>query len=88
MTGMEIEARRRQWMAAVNGGSLDGDADLVAEDVVWLPPAGPPLTGRKAFRAWLEPFFARFQYQFSVEPSEVRVFDGWCAEVGRFRSVL
>lgn len=83
-----VADRRGEWMAAVNQGALDDYADLVTEDLVWLPPAGEPLTGRQAFRAWLEPFFARFDYLFSVEPVQVRAFDGWCAEAGRFRSVL
>lgn len=84
----ELDERRREWIAIVNNGSLDDYADLVAEDVVWLPPAGAALTSRKAFRQWLEPFFTRYDYEFSAQPSEVRVFDGWCAEVGRFRAVL
>lgn len=83
-----VDERRREWMAVVNKGDLEDYADLVADDVVWLPPTGEPLTSRHAFRAWLEPFFTRYDYEFSVEPVEVRAFDGWCAEVGRFRSVL
>lgn len=83
-----IDKRRREWIAVVNRGMLEDYADLVAEDVVWLPPAGAPLTSRQAFREWLRPFFAQYDYEFSVEALEVRVFDGWCAEVGRFRSVL
>lgn len=83
-----VAERRREWMAVVNEGALEGYADLVADDVVWLPPTGAPLTSRQAFRAWLEPFFTRYDYEFWVEPLEVRPFDGWCAEVGRFRSVL
>jgi uncharacterized protein (TIGR02246 family) len=83
-----VAERRREWIAAVNAGSLEGYADLVAEDVVWLPPSGAALTSRQAFREWLEPFFRHYDYEFSVEPLEVRAFHGWCAEVGRFRSVL
>ncbi len=83
-----VADRRREWVAAVNDGSLERYTDLMAEDLVWLPPAGQPLTGREAFRAWLEPFFGRFDYRFSVEPIHVRAFDGWCAETGRFRSIL
>lgn len=83
-----IDERRREWMAVVNEGALEDYADLVADDVVWLPPAGAPLTGRQAFREWLKPFFGQYDYEFSVEALEVRAFDGWCAEVGHFRSVL
>lgn len=83
-----IAARRREWMAVVNEGTVDAYADLVTDDVVWLAPAGDPITGRPAFRAWLEPFFARYDYRFSVEPIQVQGFEGWCAELGHFRSVL
>jgi uncharacterized protein (TIGR02246 family) len=83
-----VSERRRQWMAVVNEGAVEGYADLVTADVVWLPPAGDPITSRQAFRAWLEPFFGRYDYRFSVEVIQVRAFDGWCAEIGNFRSAL
>jgi len=84
----EIEERREDWKAAVNACDIDAYADLVVDDLVWLPPAGRPIEGRERFRAWLMPFFEAYDYDFSVEPIEVRVFDGWCAEAGRFRSVM
>lgn len=76
------------WMDAVNRSALEDYADLVAEDLVWLPPVGDPIIGRGAFRAWLEPFFERFEYRFSVDPTRVRRWEGWCAEHGHFRSEL
>lgn len=84
----EMRQRRREWRAAVNAGDLDAYADLVTEDLVWLPPAGDAIEGRKGFRDWLEPFFGRYSYEFSVEPARVRAFEGWCAETGTFRSVM
>lgn len=83
-----VSERRREWIAAVNDGSMDAYADIVAADVVWLPPAGDPITNRDAFRAWLGPFLAQYDYRFLAEPTEVRAFKGWCAEVGNFRSEL
>lgn len=83
-----VAVRRREWVDAVNGGSLERYADLLAEDAVWLPPSGPPILGRDGFRRWLEPFFGRFEYDFFLEPARVIPFDGWCAEHGRFRSAL
>lgn len=63
-----VAAARRMWMDAVNRGALENYVNRVSENVVWLPPAGEPIVGRDAFRAWLEPFFERFDYRFSVEP--------------------
>lgn len=83
-----MDERRSDWIRVVNQGNLDGYADLVAEDVVWLPPAGSPIEGREAFRLWLEPFFEQYGYEFNLEPTRVQMFDGWCAEVGRFHSIL
>lgn len=83
-----VAERRSEWVAVVNEGSLEGYADLVTADVVWLPPAGDPIMGRQAFRTWLEPFLAGYDYRFSLEPTQVRPFDGWCAELGQFRSAL
>lgn len=83
-----VAERRREWVNAVNDQALERYVDLVADDVVWLPPSGEPLRSRQAFRSWLEPFFRRYAYRFSVEPLEVRAFEHWCAEIGRFRSVL
>ena len=81
-------SRRREWMDVVNRGALEDYVDLMTEDVVWLPPAGEPILGREAFRAWLEPFLARYAYGFSVEPVQRRSWEGWCAELGRFRARL
>lgn len=83
-----VAAARRMWMDAVNQGALEEYVEQVSENVVWLPPAGEPIVGRAAFRAWLEPFFERFDYRFSVEPTWVRAWKGWCAEHGRFHSEL
>lgn len=87
-TRKAVEERRSEWIAAVNECDLDRYAELVTKDVVWLPPSGPPIESRSAFRAWLEPFFGAFDYRFELEPVELHHFEGWCAEVGRFRSVL
>lgn len=84
----EIRQRRKEWREAVNACDVAAYADLVTENLVWLPPMGNAIEGRESFRAWLEPFFGRFSYDFHVEPGRVRMFAGWCAEVGTFRSVM
>jgi uncharacterized protein (TIGR02246 family) len=83
-----IDRRRLQWTRVVNAGNLDEYSDLVAVDVVWLPPRGTAIRGREAFKEWLQPFFQSFSYHFQVEPLELRVSDRWCAESGRFMSKL
>ena len=83
-----VSARRQEWVRAVCEADLDGYTSIVTEDVVWLPSTGDPVVGRGAFRRWLEPFLSRYEYTFTVDPLDVRMFDGWCAELGLFRSRL
>lgn len=83
-----VARRRAEWVELVNGRNAEGYADLLTEDVVWLPPVGEPIEGREAFRAWLAPFFRSWEYEFTAEPTRVHPFDGWCAELGRFLSRL
>lgn len=83
-----IAGRRDEWIASVNDGDLERYAALVTQDVVWLPPSGDPIVGREGFKAWLEPFFGRYAYDFSLDHVRVRPCGSWCAELGEFRSVL
>ena len=82
----ELGRRHRAWIDAVNGTDLTAYADLVCEDVVWLPPGQPPIEGRAAFRAWLEPFFGRYAYDFSIEDPVFRMAGDRAVEKARFRS--
>lgn len=76
----------RSWIEAVNRGDLSAYADLVCEDVVWVPPGQAALEGRAAFRDWLAPFFERYAYEFSVGEPEFRAAGNRVVAKGRFRS--
>jgi aspartate racemase len=78
--------RHREWIAAVNATDIDAYARLVTEDLVWLPPHGDPVVGRPAFRAWLEPFFEAYAYDFTIDGVEALETTGWIAETGEFVS--
>jgi uncharacterized protein (TIGR02246 family) len=78
--------RHEQWRAAVNARDLDAYAELVAEDVVWIPPAGEALVGREAFRRWLAPFFGAYAYEYSVSNIRWLPAGDWVAESSRFAS--
>jgi uncharacterized protein (TIGR02246 family) len=81
-----MEPRHRNWIAAVNATDIVGYAQLVTEDVVWLPPHGDAVVGRAAFKSWLEPFFGSYAYEFSVDDIHACETDRWIAETGEFRS--
>jgi uncharacterized protein (TIGR02246 family) len=79
-----ITHQRREWIAAVNARDVDRYVDLLAEDVVWLPPGQPALRGRSAFAAWVRPFFERFSYEFDLVGPTVRLAGDWAVERGGF----
>jgi len=84
----QLAARRTEWVSIVNAGDLPGYVQLVGENVLWLPPAQPPIEGRKAFEAWLRPFFERFDYEFVIEDPDVRLSGDWAVETGAFDTVM
>lgn len=70
----------------VNDRDVDGYRDLVTEDLVWIPPAGPPIVGRAAFGEWLRPFFGSFEYEFTTETIHAIETAERACERARFRS--
>lgn len=81
-----IDQRREAWIAALESGDADAYAELVTEDVVWMPPHGAALVGRQAFRSWLGPFLDAYEYEFSVDGVSTRETERWIAETGVFNS--
>ena len=82
----EIDTRRRAWIAAVNEGSLDRYADLMARDIVWVPPGVDAIVGRTAVREWLAPFFETYDYAFDLAVESLRPAGTIAVERGSFRS--
>ncbi len=85
----DVEAIHRaheEYRAAVNAGDLEGGLALVTDDVVWMPPNEPALTGKEAIRRWEggEPLFERFIFEISFSPEEVVVFGDWAFERGTY----
>lgn len=78
----------RAWIAAVDGTDLAGYAEIVCEDVVWLPPGREPVRGRGAFRDWLAPFFEAYAYEFALDGVRFRVAGDRAVEKGAFRSLM
>lgn len=85
LPGRLVESRQA-WIEAVNRTDLDAYADVVCEDVVWIPPGQDAVQGRVAFRDWLAPFFEAYGYAFDVEDSDVNMAGDWAVETGEFRS--
>lgn len=83
-----IEKRRRDWIAAVNGRDIDAYLDVLAEDIVWLPPGQAAVHGHAAFADWVGPFFESYEYDFTLENSTVEISGGFAVEQGSFVTAL
>ena len=84
----QIAARRTEWVSIVNSRDLAAYVELVSQDVLWLPPGQPPIEGRKAFEAWLRPFFERFEYEFRLEDPSIQFSGDWVVETGAFDTLM
>jgi uncharacterized protein (TIGR02246 family) len=82
----ELWERHQEWTRVVNTRDVEAYAELVAEDIVWIPPAGEAVVGRQAFREWLEPFFGSYHYEYSSSNSRYRPAGDWIAESGEFET--
>jgi len=73
-----IKAVRHEHVAAVNAGDLEAMLGGMADDVVYLPPAQPPVLGKEALRSTVQPYYEQFEAHFSMNAEET-VAAGDCA---------
>ena len=83
-----IGVRRQEWVRAVNSRDRAAYAELFTPNAVWLPPGLPAVCNREAIREWLEPFFDRYLYEFSITSPRLRIGGDWAVERGAFTSTL
>ena len=81
-----LSERHDRWSSVVNARDLEGYLDIVTDDIVWIPPVGTAVVGRRAFREWLEPFFSSFEYEYAS--SNVRHLEAgdWVVEHASFET--
>ena len=81
MQSDEQEIRRlvATWMAATKAGDIETVLSLMAEDVVFLRPGHPPMTGKLAFAAAAKPPSGQKPPQFdgTSEIQEIKVLGEW-----------
>ena len=81
----DLEAIRQLYeedMEAHRVGDPDQAAAIYTEDVVWLPPSGPVITGREAVRERYRQNFATQAVEFTIRSEETRVFGDWAFDRG------
>jgi len=67
------------WMSATKVGDIETVLSLMADDVVFLTPGHPPMTGKSAFAAaaQTQPRQAQPQFDGTSEIQEIQVFSDW-----------
>jgi uncharacterized protein (TIGR02246 family) len=67
-----------EYIAALNAGDLDRWLKWVTDDIVWLPPDGPPVKGKAAVRAFVKKnFFGEMRYDEKYSIDELEVYGGF-----------
>jgi uncharacterized protein (TIGR02246 family) len=62
-------------MKAVNEGDLERYLALLSDDVVWMAPTQPTVTGKEAVKKWME--FDLYTYDVTITVEEVQVLGDW-----------
>ena len=65
------------WIRATAAGDLPYVLSLMAEDVVFLTPANPPMRGRDAFAASFQSMGPQVQIEGKSEVQEVQIMGDW-----------
>lgn len=80
-----INAVRGQYVDAVNAGNLEAYGATLADDVVFMPPDSPVVSGKAAVVAWVKrDFIDPFKIQFQAKFNEVHVFGSLAFASGSF----
>ena len=82
----KIGQQREKWLKAVNSNDLEGLAEVLTDNAVWIPTGLPPLKGRKAISEWMNPFFETYNYEFNIDDMKIRGADDWAVEQASFTS--
>lgn len=80
----EIDKQRERWIVAINEADPAGFVAVLTDDAVWLPSGQDALSGREQIRAWLEPPFSEFEYNYSVSDVRLRLAGEWAIEQASF----
>lgn len=69
------------YVAAINSNNLDSLMAVLTDDVVYLAPGSPIVSGRAAVRAWAEPYLAAYTIHWDKTSMEFVVNGEWAYEV-------
>ncbi|MGH9579991.1 MAG: SgcJ/EcaC family oxidoreductase [Terriglobales bacterium] len=75
-------------IAAHRAGDPDRAPAIYTEDVVWLPPSGPAISGRAAVRERYRSAFASYTVEFSVHSEETIISQDWAYDLGTTQGTM
>ena len=61
-----IQQLTERWIAAVNAQEIEPLLGLVTDDVIFLPPSGPPIQGKEAVGDLYRSIFTQFEFEQSI----------------------
>lgn len=83
-----ITELRDAYVQAENAGDVEGILDTCGEDIVFMPPEGPPVRGIDAAREFLGEFLNAFDITIELSRDEISVENGLAYEWGTVSGTL
>ena len=84
-----INRTAKEYLSAINSGDLNQWLGTLTDDVVYLPPDQPMVTGKKAVRPWVKKtFFDPFKMKLNFSFDELEVLGSSAFGHGRFTLAL
>lgn len=81
-----VHAAHEAYVTAINTNDVNAIMALVTDDIVYLPPNGPALSGTAAVRPWLEGYVAAYRTHWEKTTVELIVSGDWAIEHYAYQS--
>jgi ketosteroid isomerase-like protein len=77
-----LNAALAEHVVAVNSGDTATNLAGFTEDLVYLPPAGPPVRGKPALASFIGSFYEAFEAEIDMLPEETILMGDWAFQWG------
>lgn len=81
-----VEAAHEAYVTAINSNDVDAVMAAMTDDITYLPPNGPALSGAAAVRPWIEGYFAAYRTAWVKTTEELIVSGDWAIEHYAYQS--
>ena len=83
-----VNALLAEHVAAVNSGDMTANLAGFTEDLVYLPPEGPPVLGKPALASFIKSFYDAFDAEIEMVPEETVVSGDWAFQWGTITGIV